>query len=234
MKIKVLVVEDRLSLNRSIVNMLNKEDYIAFSALDMDTAKETFLNEKPHIVLLDIMLPQGYGYNLITFFRKYHDSWILMVTALDDEQSKRICFENGADDYITKPFDLYELLYKLKAIKRRISMNLKECQIGDITFNTNTNKITCKEKTIVIQPSQMKFLKLIYDKYLENSYVNKFEAFDKVGKNINETGRLQTLVARLRKNLFYIGSEQIDIETIYGKGYRIIVEKNKIKGKINE
>lgn len=229
MKIKVLVVEDILSLNRSIVNMLKKEDYKAFGILDMETAKEAFLDERPHIILLDIMLPQGYGYELITFFRKHYNSWIIMLTALDDEKSKRICYENGADDYITKPFDLHELLYKLNAIKRRIYLNLKECQIGDITFNTDTNKLTCKEKTIAIQPSQMRFLKLIYDKYREDSYLDKASVFDWASEEVNETGRLQTLVARLRKNLSYIGCEMIDIETIYGKGYRIVVEQNENK-----
>lgn len=231
MKIKVLVVEDKESLNRSIVSMLRKEGYIAFGATDIDSTKEIFLSEKPHIILLDIMLPSGSGYNLISFFRKHHDSRILMLTALSDQESKRISYENGADDYITKPFDLYELIYKLGAIKKRILMQQNEHMIGDITFNTVSNVLNCKGKKIIIQPSQMKLLKRIYEKYQESSYLNKVEAVDNNTQNIDESNRIQTLVARLRKNLADIGSEEIIIENIYGKGYQMVVC---LKDKSNE
>lgn len=229
MRIKVLVVEDNVSLNKSIINMLEKEKYTAFGVQDMDQAREMYVKEKPHIILLDIMLPQGRGYELIKFFLKDHDSRIIMLTALDDRESKRICYENGADDYITKPFDLHELLYKLNAIKKRILTSSPEFNIGDISFNTENNKLSCGSKTIVIQPSQIRFLKLLYEKHLENSFVDKAEGFEGSSSDLNEASRLQTLVARLRKNLSYIGSGQIDIETIYGKGYRIIIKNNRRK-----
>lgn len=231
MKIKVLVVEDKESLNRSIVGMLKKEGYIAFGTTDIDSTKEMFLAEKPHIILLDIMLPSGSGYDLISFFRKYNDSRILMLTALSDQESKRISYENGADDYITKPFDLYELIYKLGAIKRRILLQQNEYKVGDITFNIDSNLLTCKGKKTTLQPSQMKLLKRIYEKYEESSYLNKIEAVENVSHNVDESNRIQALVARLRKNLADIGSEEIIIETIYGKGYQMAVC---LKDKSNE
>lgn len=223
MKIKVLVVEDKETLNNSIVNMLKKERYIAFGETDIDGAKERFLVEKPHIVLLDIMLPNGNGYSLIPFFKKHYNSRILMITALDDEQSKRSSYENGADDYITKPFDLYELIYKLSAIRRRIISQLKVFEVGDIVFNLDKNKLTCKGKDFTIQPSQIKLLKALYEKYNENSYLDKTEFSTFFNEEINENYRMQTLVARLRKNLSDLGSECVSIETVYGKGYQLIV-----------
>lgn len=225
MEIKVMVVEHNVPLNRSTVNILQKEGYLAFVVTDLEAVREVFMEKKPHIVLLDIMFPQGYGYDLISYFRKQHDCWILVLTALEDIECKRVCYENGADDYLTKQFDLYELLYKLNAVKRRVLSTLREFQIGDIGFNVESNKLTCKDKSIVIQPSQVRFLKLLYNKYLENSYVDKSEALEDTSGELNETSRLQTLVARIRKNLSYIGSRQVDIETIYGKGYRILVKK---------
>ncbi|MDW7667312.1 MAG: response regulator transcription factor [Bacillota bacterium] len=225
MKIKVMVVEDNQSLNKSIINMLKKEKYEAYGALDIESAEDTFLKEKPHIILLDIMLPHGYGYELIKFFRRHNDCRIIMLTALSDHKSKSLCYEEGADDYITKPFDLYELLYKLNAVKRRIFQNLKEISVGDINFSLDTHKLTCRDKSIVIQPSQIRLLKLLYDRYLENSYVDKDEIFEDTCDEINERGRIQTLVARLRKNLLYVESKSINLETIYGKGYRFNVEE---------
>lgn len=223
MGIKVLVVEDKESLNRTLIDMLEKESYIAFGATDIDSAKELFLAEKPNIILLDIMFTNGSGYDLIPFFRKEYNSRILMLTALDDEQSKCISYENGADDYITKPFDLYELIYKLRAIKRRIVSNLKEYQVGDIVFDLEKNTLTCKEKNFTIQPSQIKLLKGLYEKYEEKSYLDKNEVINWLSKDVNESCRIQTLVARLRKNLSDIGSEEVTIETLYGKGYKLVV-----------
>lgn len=223
MKIKALIVEDNATLNKSISNLLKKEGFEPSSAHDINGAKEMFLIVKPHIVLLDIMLPGGRGYDLIEFFRIYNDSQILMLTALDDEQSKRIAYENGADDYITKPFDLYELAYKLAAVKRRILSNLREINVGDILIDLDTNQLTCGEKSFFIQPSQTKLLKILYEKYATGNFLDKAEASDFICEGVDENPRLQTLVARTRKNLSTIGSKYVTIETIYNKGYELTV-----------
>lgn len=223
MDIKILVIEDNLLLNKSLVSMLKKEKYLAYGALDAETGKKLFLTERPSIILLDIMLKGDVGYNLIPFFRKQHDCYIMMLTALSDKESKKISYEKGADDYLIKPFDLDELIYKLKATKRRIEAHVKEFHIGDMSFEIDTNIISCKEKSFAIQPSQIKLLKWLYDKYKENTYLDKDEIINLIGKGVNEDSRIQTLVARLRKNLSDVGSEEIVIETIYGKGYELVV-----------
>jgi len=225
MKIKVLVVEDNKSLSRAIIDMLTKEGYDAFGSTDMKSAKKFFLKESPHIVLLDIMLPDSNGYDLIPFFRKRGDSIIIMLTALSDNEIKKISYENGADDYIIKPFDLYELIYKLKAIKRRIISQLKIYEIGDITFNAELNILSCNDKSIKIQPSQGKLLKALYEKYKIDTFLDKKDAIDWYSSSVDESFRLQTIVARLRKNLSGIGSDKVIIENVYGKGYRLVILK---------
>ena len=113
MEVKVLVVEDKVALNEKIVDILEREGYSAYGAVDIKSAKEMFLAKNPDIVLLDIMLPDGKGDNLISFIRESHDSRILMLTALSDSESKHICYKNGADDYITKPFDKKDLIKRI-------------------------------------------------------------------------------------------------------------------------
>lgn len=225
MKIKVLVVEDNGSLNRAIIDMLNKEGYDAFGSNDMKSAKKIFLRESPHIVLLDIMLPDSNGYDLIPFFRNQSDSIIIMLTALSDDEIKKISYENGADDYITKPFDLYELIYKLKAMERRIISQLKIYEFGDITFDAESNVLICNDKSIRIQPSQGKLLKALYEKYKINTFLDKKDAIDWCSPSVDESFRLQTIVARLRKNLSDVGSDKIIVENVYGKGYRLVILK---------
>jgi DNA-binding response OmpR family regulator len=153
-----------------------------------------------------------------------------MLTALDDDQSKRIAYENGADDYITKPFDINELIYKLTAISRRLLFEQKQVEIGDITFDPLTNLLRCQEKSFYIQPSQMKLLKQLYTKYLEETYFPKNGLAGMEGVELSEESRIQTLIARLRKNLIDIGSKTISIETLYGKGYRLNVSAPKGNG----
>lgn len=223
--VKILVIEDNIKLNNKICRVLEIEGFLSFSAENIEDAKDIYNKEKPEIILLDIMLPDGNGYDLIKLFKDKLDCWIVMMTALNDIDSKLISYKLGADDYITKPFDLFELTYKLNAIRRRILLNLDEYHVGDIRFNTGTFRLTCIEKSIIIQPSQMKFLKQLYLKHLENDFVNKNEIIDVMSNDIDESSRIQTLAARLRKNISYIESKLIEIETIYGKGYKMIVKK---------
>ena len=227
-KIKTLTVEDNEPLRRCIEDMLKNEGYETFGTSDIEEAKDIFRIQKPHIVLLDIMLPGGSGNDLLRFFRDNDDSsCILMLTALDDTQSKRISYENGADDYLTKPFELDELVYKLAALRRRILSNQKLFEIGDIVFDPASNLLYCGQKSFSIQPSQMKLLKYLYLKYSEGTYFPKNGLTGMYGIDLEEDSRIQTLIARLRKNLSDSGSRMVSIETIYGKGYRISVHMPK-------
>lgn len=227
MDIKILVIEDNQLLNKSLVAMLKKEGYLAYGALDIKRAKQLFLDEEPDIVLLDIMLPGESGYDLIPFFRAHSNCFIMMLTALGDKNSKRISYEKGADDYITKPFDLDELIYKLRVTKRRIEMHKKVICVGDISFGIETNIISCKGKSFTIQPSQINLLKMLYDKYKESTYLDKNDIDCWMNQRMSGNTRMQTLVARLRKNLSEVGSENIIIETLYGKGYELVVYKKR-------
>ncbi|GMQ57494.1 response regulator transcription factor [Vallitalea sediminicola] len=223
MNIKVMVVEDKKALNQTLVKMLKKEKYEAVGVMDFQEAKSVYMSISPHIVLLDVMLPNGSGYDLIPYLRAYNNCRIIMISALNDSKSKTQAYENGADDYISKPFDLYELIYKLNALKKRILSELKEYEIGDISFNTETHYLSCKGKSFVIQPSQIKLLKVLVEKKEEDSYLKRNEFGSFFSEEVNENVRMQTLIARLRKNITAIGSEEIIIETFYGKGYQLVV-----------
>jgi len=224
MQINVLVVEDNPSLNMSLITMLKKEGYFAYGALNENEAQAILAQVAPHIVLLDIMLPDGSGFDLVPVFRQQKDCRILVLTALDSFSSKQIAYETGADDYITKPFDLGELIYKLNAIKRRIISEHRKCCIGDISFEVDQNRLICDGRVCVIQPSQMMLLKRLMEKYEENNYLKKSDVSDCNCFGIDESQRIQTLVARLRKNLVEVGSRQVTIETIYGKGYKLVID----------
>ncbi len=227
MQINVLVVEDNSSLNMSLTTMLKKEGYSAYSALNESEARMIFAQAAPHIVLLDIMLPDGSGFDLVPMFRQRKDCRILMLTALDNCSSKQIAYETGADDYITKPFDLNELIYKLSALKRRILSEQRICSVGDIQFDMDQNTLCCGSREYAIQPSQIRLLKRLLVKYEENDILDKSEAAEFICAELDDSKRIHTLVARLRKSLFDVGSRQVSIETIYGKGYKLAVDAHR-------
>ncbi|WP_066507533.1 response regulator transcription factor [Abyssisolibacter fermentans] len=221
MDVKVLVIEDNTKLNSKICNILQIENFTAISAKNIIDAKKLFEYEKPSIILLDIMLPGGNGYDLIKLFKSEFDCWVIMMTALNDIDSKKICYQLGADDYITKPFDLFELIYKLNAIKKRIIRNLKKYTIGDVTVNEEVCEIINGNKKLRIPPSHIKFIKSLYEKYKTGSYLSKFELQAEYLEECKDNNRIQTLVSRVRKNLKYIESEKVLIQAIYGKGYAL-------------
>ena len=221
MKTKVLVIEDNIKLNSKICKALEIEDFVSFGAKSIFEAKTVFEEEKPNIILLDIMLPDGNGYDLIKYFKDNHDCWVVMITALNDVDSKRICYELGVDNYITKPFDLFDLIYKLKAIKRRITKNSKKYTIGDVTINEVTSEISKGTKKLKIPLSHIKFIKTLNEKYKKGMYLNKSELQAAYLEEIKDDNRIQTFVSRVRKNLKQIGSERVLIDTVYGKGYAL-------------
>lgn len=223
MKIKILVVEDNNTLRENIKDILEIEGYSPICAANQAQAKTKFSEHAPHIVLLDIMLPDGWGYDLIPCFSKKSECRILILTALSDKESIKLCYEHGADDYIKKPFDIDELILKINAVSKRIALNSNQYNIGDIIFCYVKNEIVCNNKKAILQPSQSKFLKALYEKHNQNTYLEKNEIMDKAIPYENESHRIQTLVGRLRDNISYINSKSVRIETIYGKGYRLVI-----------
>lgn len=223
MDIRILVVEDSFSLRKSLGSLLRRQGYSVFQAADVPEARRLFLSSFPDIVLLDIMLPSGEGYELIPFFREQQECTILMLTALSDSKSKRLCYEYGADDYICKPFDMFELIYKLTAISRRIRASRKVFSIGDVTLDCEQNELRCRKVRIPLQPSQARCLHLLYERQQEGSFLSKQEAQKSLGLELNSNVRLHTLVNRLRSSLQDSGSQEVLIETIYGKGYSLVI-----------
>ncbi|MCT4566611.1 MAG: response regulator transcription factor [Maledivibacter sp.] len=222
---KILVVEDNRVLNETIRNSLVEDGFTIFTAFDGKTAKEQSYKQRPDIVLLDIMLPDVTGYNLISFFKKNGDPLIIVISALEEEDTRRIAYEKGADDYLIKPVSLFELRYKLKAVKKRVKKQKFVFEVGDIMFDIEHLELRCQGNTIILQHSQMALLKRLYDKYLSGEILDKNELIDVQGIGKSMNFRIHTLIGRLRKKLVEVGSEKIIIDNEYGKGYKMIVMK---------
>lgn len=223
MKLNILVVEDNAVLNKNICFALRKEGYWVQPALSLQQALAEFSNYSIDLVILDVMLKDDNGIQLIPKFKKADHVKVIMLTAVSGKESKVSSYEYGADDYITKPFDMYELIFKLSLLKKYIIREKKIVLFGDILID--------KEKMIIksedglssnLSPFEMSvFIKLLY-KYLDNKILVKEDIFG-LPINDSEEKRVRTLIGRLRKHLITIQSENVFIETLRGVGYRLVL-----------
>ncbi|MGC9393511.1 MAG: response regulator [Anaerolineae bacterium] len=133
---KILVVEDDQVLRETLAYNLNKEGYTVLTAEDGSVAVETTRREKPNLIVLDLMLPGIDGFEVCRIVRRESNVPILMLTARTDEVDRVVGLEVGADDYVTKPFSMRELLARIKAHLRRERM-IRETLTPPVTHTTD-------------------------------------------------------------------------------------------------
>ena len=145
---KILIVDDEKNIVDILRFNLEKEGYSIIEAYDGETGLELAMNENPDLVLLDLMLPKMDGFTVCRKIRESSGVPIIMLTAKEEEVDKVLGLELGADDYITKPFSQRELMARIKANLRRISMN-------DSTGSSG-NVIKCGDLTIDVDRYEVK------------------------------------------------------------------------------
>ena len=158
----IIVVEDEPSLQETLVYNLKKEGYIVEAVGDGRSAVEIARRLKPDLIVLDLMLPELDGFEVARILRKEMTTAILMLTARDDEIDRVVGLEVGADDYLTKPFSMRELMARVKAQLRRTRM-LREEQAEaasvpheKLTFDNLLIDVTRREVTLDGKPLQLK------------------------------------------------------------------------------
>ena len=121
---KILIVEDEEAIRLGLVDLLEIEGYQIDVAVDGEEAIEKVRQFQPHLVILDLMLPKLSGYDVCRYIRKtFPQTFIMMLTAKNEEINKIQGLEIGADDYVTKPFSVFELMARLKSMLRRVSQD---------------------------------------------------------------------------------------------------------------
>jgi len=167
---KVLVVEDEPTLLETLEYNLGRQGYAVWTAADGPTALKVAREERPDLILLDIMLPGLDGFEVCRILRQEMNVPILMLTARDNEVDKVVGLEVGADDYMTKPFSMRELLARVKALLRRVRLTREEMAaegeaavgdvltFGDLTLNLNRNEVLRGGETLPLRPREYDLL----------------------------------------------------------------------------
>lgn len=166
---KILVVEDEPALQETLVYSLQKQGYQVKTALDGENAIHTAREFQPDLIILDIMLPVFDGFEVCRILRQEMNTPILMLTARDDEIDRVIGLELGADDYITKPFSMRELMARVKAQLRRIrlireervvenSLGNEKVSFGNLTLDLTRREVLLDDQPISLKPKEFDLL----------------------------------------------------------------------------
>lgn len=220
---RILIVEDDYYLSKNIKLLLEQEGFDTAIASNCALAKAAYDKEQPDLCLLDIMLPDGNGFELCEYIRNRSSLPVLIISAKDDEDSIVKGLELGADDYVTKPFKPKELLSRIRANLRRVSMPGNRTVLSCEGIELNTKKYTVTKNGKPIELRNMEY-QLLYSFLKHPQMVLTREVlleslWDKEG-NFVEDNTLSVTMKRLREKLGETAEGEQYIITLRGIGYR--------------
>ena len=217
MKINILIVEDEKEIREGVSEYLSEVGYNVISAEDGMQAIELFKNNKIDLVILDIMLPKANGFVVLNKIRQESNVPVIMLTAMSDDYTQIMSFDEKADDYITKPFSIIVLHKRIEALLRRgvkVSENKKWCY-GDIEIDFEGYSARKNGKNIDLKPKEIKLIELLL-KY-EGKVLTRAQILDNLWR-IEEAPNdrvIDVYIKNIRKKLL------LDcIVTVKGIGYK--------------
>ena len=221
MKRKILIIEDEKPLAQVLEDTFSQEEFEIIKAFDGENGVDKFYNEKPDLILLDINLPKKLGWEVCKEIRETSNIPIIMMTARDSDSDEYNGLSIGADDYITKPFNLRILLLKVKKLLKLDDNNIYkfenfsfDIKKGEITINGENSELTRREIQFLEYMIKNKGIIFSRDYLLNEIWGFDFEGDDRV---------VDTLVKRIRKKL---GDYSFLLKTIRGMGYSFDENKN--------
>ncbi len=225
---KILIVEDDQNLSATLEYNLLKESYRVITAIDGAQALEIARSEKPDLIILDLMLPKMSGFEVCRILRKEMTVPILMLTAKTEEVDKIVGLEIGADDYMTKPFSMRELLARLRAMLRRAYMSKppaagepESLKVGDLEINTGRHQafrrgslldLTPKEYDLLVFLTRNKGFVFSREQLLENVW-----GYDYAG----DTRTVDVHIRWLRQKIETDPAHPMNLLTVRGAGYKL-------------
>lgn len=218
---KILIVEDEMSINDILTTALKREGYDVMSAFSAKEAEIIFNGFKPDLVLLDLMLPDGKGEELCKVM--YKKACVIMITAKSNILDKLNGMEIGADDYITKPFDIREVKMRIKVALRRLEVQenttaiRKEIEKG-LFIDIEKREVKKDGEIIKLSKKEFDILYMLYRNkeivFSREQLLNKIWGIDYYG----DDRTVDVHIRRIREKLGEEKGESI-IETVFGVGY---------------
>jgi two-component system phosphate regulon response regulator PhoB len=217
---KILVVEDDPGIQEMLKFSLAAEGYQIEQAVTVKDAWSIIENKAIDLVLLDWMLPDNSGIDLLHRIRKYHSVLpVIMVTAKSEEDDRILGLDVGADDYVTKPFSVRELNSRIQAILRRTMPDEQPLQIGELYLDPGSHRVAVNEEALNLSPTEFRLLHY----FMSNTdrVFSRTQLLDQVwGSQVYvEERTVDVHIRRLRKQLAPYDMDSL-LQTVHGSGYR--------------
>jgi DNA-binding response OmpR family regulator len=228
MKTRILVAEDDRSILTGLIDLLEGEGYDVITAADGGQALKMYERDKPHLLLLDVMMPVMSGYDVCRAVRGRDTTTpVLMLTAKGQEVDKVVGLELGADDYIVKPFGVNELLARIRAALRRAGARDTRpddtpIAFGDVTVDPKTLTGRRGKESFEVTPREVHLLQEFVRH--DGEVLDRNALLDRVW-GIRYEGTTRTLdqhIAKLRQKIEADPAEPRHIITVHGAGYRFV------------
>lgn len=221
--VNCLVVDDDRFILNDLKREIERENIHVITSLNGEEALDIVEHQHIDIAVVDIMMPGINGFELCKMLKDSFDVPVIMLTARDELSDKENAFLAGTDDYVTKPFEMKELIFRIKAVLRRFQINISnELKIGNTTVNSVDMEITINQKSMLLPKKEFTLL----DYLMRNKdKVMQRERIIEVVWGLDFEGDERTLdvhVKRLRKRLEKLDSDVL-IKTVRGVGYKVVL-----------
>lgn len=222
----ILVVDDEKIIVKGLKFALEADGYVVDTAYDGQEAFNKMRNNRYSAVLLDVMLPIMDGFEVLQHVREFSDVPVIMLTAKGEDMDKILGLDYGADDYITKPFNILEVKARLKAIMRRakskpetVVMPSREMIIGDLVIDLDAKKVVAYGEEINLTAKEFDLLELLAN---NPNKVYSREELLRIVWGYDYPGDVRTVdvhIRRLREKIEPNASEPRYVQTKWGRGY---------------
>ena len=231
MKTRILIVEDDPNISLGLETILNGEGFEVITCNRGDKALDFVAKQRPALIILDVMLPGANGFDICKQIRgKKIPTPILMLTAKGQEMDKVIGLDCGADDYVTKPFGVRELVARIHALLRRTEGNAKESSSTNGVFRIGTSEIDSKtfmlkrgKSTEEVTSRELKILQLMHahpgEVFSRDRLLNEVWGYNYFGT----TRTLDQCIVQIRKKLGDSGDNPKHLLTVHGVGYKLVL-----------
>lgn len=221
--ITILTVDDDPHIRELLKLYLQKEGYRLVEAADGEEALKLMETERVSLAIVDIMMPHMDGYELCKEIRTLHDIPVIMLTAKGELYDKEKAYMAGTDDYVIKPFEPKEILFRIKALLRRFNMiNEEIIHIGNVVIDRQSYEIQSQGKTMILPLKEFELLAQLAS--YPNRTFSREQLIELVWGN-DFTGNDRTVDVHIKRirDRFYESKDKIAIETVRGLGYKLNV-----------
>jgi DNA-binding response OmpR family regulator len=220
----ILVVDDKAGVRRLVREYLTEEGFQVVTADNGRNALFVARHEKPDLILLDIMMPEMGGYEFMRAYTKEEDTPVIMLTAKVEESEKVLGLELGADDYVTKPFSMRELVARIRAVLRRFEKasngSAEVLRAADIVLDRGTYQVTVAGQPVNLTPTEFDLLAILMSAQGQVfSRETLLEELQGVALSAMERS-INVHISNLRSKIEPDSGKPRYIETVFGVGYR--------------